>query len=235
MEKKIICAFDSSDIRYIYSMINLLKDEIALAKLGLEFFMAHGPMGVKEIQKLALPIFLDMKLHDIPNTVAGAVRSLVPLSIAMLTIHASGGKRMMQAAREAAAEEADKLGLTPPHLLAVTILTSLDNKEMQEIGFSDKIDNVLHLTELALSSGVKHIVCSPAEIGRLREAFGRDIILITPGIRPAADSADDQRRIMTPKEAIKLGGDYLVIGRPITKSSSPLSAVQSINQHIGSI
>lgn len=198
-------------------------------KLGLEFFVAQGPDGVRQVAG-ARPLFLDLKLHDIPNTVAGGVRSASACAPLFLTIHASGGLGMMRAAAKAAAEA----GAKRPALLGITVLTSLDDADLDAIGQrGPTADQAERLAVLAREAGLDGVVCSPHEIARLRKACGSGFKLVVPGIRPAWADAGDQKRIMTPAEAVALGADHLVIGRPITQAEDPKTALARILAEIG--
>ncbi len=221
----VFCALDTPDTKAASALADSLKNSIGGLKVGLEFFMANGAAGYKAIADKGLPIFLDVKLHDIPNTVAGAVSSLLSLRPAFMTVHASGGRTMMRAAAEAAAEG----GATRPKLLAVTVLTSLDGGDLRSVGQdTDTRSQVMRLATLAKESGMDGCICSPEEISTLRAALGKDFILMVPGIRPAWAAANDQKRTLTPKEACDAGATYLVIGRPITKAANPAEAAQKI-------
>lgn len=200
-------------------------------KLGLEFFSLHGPHGIREIRDEFpdLPLFLDLKFHDIPNTVAGAVRAATNLNVTYMTLHAAGGAEMMRAANDAAQDEAHKHGITPPQLLAVTVLTSLDNQALESVGQKTPSDDqVLRLATLTKQSGLSGIVCSGLDIVRVRTALGHDLTLMVPGIRPAGAATQDQKRVMTPADAMKAGATHLVIGRPITGADDPGKAAQEI-------
>jgi orotidine-5'-phosphate decarboxylase len=221
----IFVAVDTPDLAKARALAEKLRGRVHGLKLGLEFFMANGAAGYREIAALGLPIFLDVKLHDIPNTVAGAVNSVLPLKPAFLTIHTSGGDAMMRAAADVAA----KAGAGRPKLLGVTVLTSLDKNDLAAVGQeTDTAKQVTHLAKLAQASGLDGVVCSPEEVKTLRHAFGPDFILMVPGIRPVWATAGDQKRVLTPKEAIDAGASYLVIGRPITGADDPASAAQRI-------
>ncbi|KAL1503578.1 hypothetical protein AB1Y20_012056 [Prymnesium parvum] len=201
-------------------------------KLGLEFFSASGADGVRAVRASApsSPLFLDLKLHDIPNTVAGAVRALLPLGAAYLTVHAAGGHAMMQAAVRAAAEA----GEGRPRVLAVTVLTSLDEEDLQAVGVrATAEEQVVRLAKLAKAAGVDGVVCSAKEIQPIREALGPEFILMVPGIRPADSEAGDQKRVVTPKVAMEAGASCLVVGRPITQSDDPLKAALAILNEMG--
>lgn len=226
---RIYCAFDTTDLEYAVSLAGQLKGVIGGAKLGKEFFAAHGPSGVRAVAKAGLPVFLDVKYHDIPNTVAGAIRAVTPLGIKIVNVHAAGGREMMKRAAEAARETALKAGVVAPWVIAVTVLTSLDENDLDEIGLKGPVsDRVVKMAELAQKSDMDGIVCSAQEISLVRAACGPDFKLITPGIRPQWASSDDQKRIVTPHDAVVSGSDVLVIGRPITKAEDPVEAAKRI-------
>jgi orotidine-5'-phosphate decarboxylase len=214
----VFCAVDTPDLAGAGKLVDALQGKVGGVKLGLEFFMAHGAAGYLAIAAKGLPIFLDVKLHDIPNTVAGAIASLLPLHPRFITIHAAGGAVMMRAAAEAAA----KAGADRPKLLAVTVLTSLDNADLAAVGQdADATRQVVRLAKLAQASGIDGAICSPEEIPALRAALGKEFILMVPGIRPEWAAANDQKRTLTPRQARDAGASYLVIGRPITKAADP--------------
>lgn len=224
---KIFCAIDTPQVEAAAALAGKLKGAVAGLKLGLEFFVANGPAGVNRVRAAmeGAEFFLDLKLHDIPNTVAGAVRAAMQCRADFLTIHASGGLDMMRAAVTAAADEAKSTGIPAPKILAVTVLTALSDRDLEmvgQIGPSD--EQVVRLARLAQGAGVQGVVCSPLEIRPLRAALSKDLLLVVPGIRPAGSAAGDQKRVMTPKEAASLGADYLVIGRPITEADDPRAA-----------
>jgi len=220
----IFCAIDTTDLDRAKRTIGAIAPYVGGVKLGLEFFTHHGAEGVKRVVPEGMPLFLDLKFHDIPNTVAGAVRALKGLNIFMFTLHAGGGSAMMRSAKDAA------LGLpTKPRVLGVTILTSFEEKDMETLGVQLSIaQQVEKLATLAKSSGLDGAVCSPHEIATLRAKLGEDFLLVVPGIRPAGSAAGDQKRIMTPKEALDLGASYLVIGRPITEAPKPEKIAEEI-------
>ena len=219
----IICAIDTTDIPAAKKLVGDVRGSVGAVKLGLEFFVANGAAGVREVAGDA-PLFLDLKFHDIPNTVAGAVRATRSINAFMMTVHAAGGKAMLQAAKKAALELPNK-----PMIIAVTVLTSLDQNDVASIGVSHSLsDQVKKLANLAQESGVDGVVCSPHEIEILRKECGEDFKLIVPGIRPMGSASGDQKRVMTPKEALDLGASYLVIGRPITESADPAAAATAI-------
>ena len=221
---RIIIALDVRSKEEGIALVSALKDA-RLFKVGLELFTAEGPALFKKLKALRKDLFLDLKLHDIPNTVAGAVRSAMRHGARMMTIHASGGREMMARAAEAASEAALSGNRPKPILLGVTVLTSLKGADLEEIGMNMNVaDQVLRLAGLAKSAGLDGVVCSPQEIEALRREYGRDLVIVTPGIRPLWAAAQDQKRIMTPAEAVDKGADYLVIGRPITGAPSPREA-----------
>jgi orotidine-5'-phosphate decarboxylase len=223
MPNRIIAALDTIDLATAQSWARALSPHCGLLKLGLAFFLAHGPAGVRAVTEQ--PVFLDLKLHDIPNTVAGAVTAVLPLGAAMLTLHAAGGSAMIAAARRAA----DAAGPARPKLLAVTVLTSLSAAALAETGVNAQpAEQVLRLARLALSAGADGVVCSPQEVALLRQALGPAPLLVVPGIRPEGSPAGDQARIMTPREAIAAGADWLVVGRPITAAPDPAQAASAI-------
>jgi orotidine-5'-phosphate decarboxylase len=220
---KILCAIDTADMDAALSLAEALRDQVGGVKLGKEFFTAQGPAGVARIADTGHRIFLDLKFHDIPNTVAGAVRAATGLGCFMLTIHASGGAAMIAAAVEARGSAAT------PQIIAVTVLTSLAATDLESVGQAGPIPHqVLRLGRLAQASGADGIVASPHEVAALRGALGADTKLVVPGVRPDWAGADDQKRIMTPLDAIQAGADFLVIGRPITRAEDPAAAAQRI-------
>jgi orotidine-5'-phosphate decarboxylase len=203
-------------------------------KLGLEFFLARGAPGVRyafpaPVRATGIGFFLDLKLHDIPNTVAGGIRAVVDLEPTFITIHTQGGPAMMKAAAETAATEAKRLGVPRPRLLGVTVLTSLDQSDLQATGVTGApTEQAVRLAVLAQQSGLDGVICSPLEIAALRGECGAGVVLMVPGIRPAGAATGDQKRVMTPKEAVTLGANHLVIGRPITEARDPQTAAQAI-------
>jgi len=220
----VFCALDTTDVDRAASLAQSLKGHVGGLKIGKEFFTAHGPAGVRRVIPEGTPLFLDLKFHDIPNTVAGAVRAATALSPAILNVHAAGGRAMMEAARTAAQESE-----TPPWVLAVTVLTSLDASDLADIGVHGlPADQVVRLATLAQRAGLDGVVCAAQEIAALRRECGPDFKLVVPGIRPANSATGDQKRTMTPAEAAGLGADVLVIGRPITNAPDPAAAAQAI-------
>jgi orotidine-5'-phosphate decarboxylase len=221
--QRLIVALDTVDVALARVWAGAVAPHAGLVKLGLEFFLANGADGFRAI--IGAPIFLDLKLHDIPNTVAGGVRAVLPLRPRMLTIHASGGAAMIQAAVQAAAAA----GADRPMILAVTVLTSLAQADLQATGIqATSADQVLRLARLAVETGADALVCSPLEVAMLRQAFGSSVSLIVPGIRPTGSATGDQARTMTPPQAIAAGADWIVVGRPITAAADPGKAAADI-------
>ena len=204
-------------------------------KIGTQLFTAAGPTAVEHAQKRGRRVFLDLKYHDIPNTVAGAVREATRLGVFMLNVHASGGLAMMRAAADAATKAATDFGVTRPIVIGVTVLTSLDRKALpRDLGVAGSVEShVLRLAERARDAGLDGCVASPREIGLLRGALGPRWVIVTPGIRPAEHGDDDQVRTATPRAAITAGANYLVVGRPITAAPDPASAIRAIVDEIG--
>ena len=230
------CALDARDRPTVERLAQLLAPAVGGLKLGLEYFCAHGPEGIRAVGAPGLPVFLDLKLHDIPNTVAGAVRSVVALEPHYLTIHAAGGVAMMRAARDAAEEEAARQGVAPPNLLGVTVLTSLDKSELARQGVAATTrEQVLRLAELVHEAGLAGVIASPHEIEALRAAHGAGFHIVVPGIRPASGEGSgrgDQARVATPADAARAGATALVVGRPITQAPDPLAAARAIAAEI---
>lgn len=223
--ERIFVALDTPDAPAAAALARQLAGRVGGIKLGKEFFTACGPDGVRTVSAAGVPLFLDLKFHDIPNTVAGAVRAALPLSPAILNVHAAGGAAMMRAARDAA----DAADGPKPMLIAVTVLTSLGDEDLRQIGVeSSAAEQVVRLARLAQDCGLDGVVCSAREIAPIRAACGADFKLIVPGIRPAWAAKGDQKRVMTPADAIRAGADYLVIGRPITGAEDPLAAADRI-------
>ena len=221
----LIAALDTADPVQAAAWAVALSPHCGVLKLGLEFYLAAGPAGIRSITQR--PVFLDLKLHDIPNTVAGAVRAVLPLRPHMLTLHAAGGSAMIEAAWRAA-EGADR-----PLLLAVTVLTSLDSSALPATGVAGgPRQQVLRLARLALGAGADGVVCSAQEAAMLRDALGTGPVLVVPGIRPAGAASADQARTMTPRQAAEAGADWIVVGRPITGSPDPAAAAAAIAAEI---
>lgn len=227
--RRIFCALDTKDQATALDLARRLGSTVGGMKLGLEFFNAQGPSGVRALIAEGMPVFLDLKFHDIPNTVAGAVEAVTPLAPAFINVHAAGGGAMMRAAAEAASRTAQTAGVPRPLVLGVTVLTSLDQSDMSDIGVGRPVaDQVVGLARLAQDNGLDGVVCSPFEIGAVRAACGPDFTLMVPGIRPAGADKGDQKRVMTPAEAVAQGADYLVIGRAITGADDPAAAATVI-------
>ena len=225
----IILALDVNSLTKAQSILSDLKSHIGGIKLGMEFFNSFGPEGVKDISRFNIPIFLDLKLHDIPVTVYKTIKTLMELDIAIINVHSSGGRDMLEAAAKARNEFTEK----STKLIAVTVLTSLDNKDIEEIGYKDNSEDlVLRLASLAKDSGLDGIVCSAKEISLIKRELGKDFILVVPGIRLEEDNKNDQKRVMSPKNAIDAGADFLVIGRPITDSKDPVKTIDNILKNI---
>lgn len=225
-DNPVFAALDTVDLDRALGWARTLRDHVGGVKIGMEFVNAHGPQGIAAIVDTGAPVFLDLKYHDIPNTVAGAVRAVAGLGVAILNVHASGGRAMMEAALEAAESTA---GNNRPLVTGVTVLTSLDDADLEAVGqATPAAAQVERLARLTQASGLDGVVCSPREIAALRTACGPDFCLIVPGIRPAGSAVGDQKRIMTPREARNLGADILVIGRPITQADDPAAAAAAI-------
>jgi orotidine-5'-phosphate decarboxylase len=222
---RIFVALDTADLEHAHRTAGELAGSVGGIKIGLELYGAHGVEAVRRLAEPGLPIFLDLKFHDIPNTIASAVRAVLPLKPALLTVHASGGPAMLRAAAEAAAEA----GEDRPRIVAVTVLTSLDERDLGLVGQRRPLAaQVLRLAELALGAGIDGVVASPQEIAMLRAKCGVGFLLVVPGIRPPWAASGDQKRVMTPAEAIEAGADYLVIGRPITSAEDPRARAERI-------
>jgi orotidine-5'-phosphate decarboxylase len=216
----IFVAIDTPDLARAREIATAVRASAGGLKLGLEFFAANGPAGVAQIAELGLPIFLDLKLHDIPNTVAKAVQALGPLEPAILTVHATGGQAMLEAAKQAASLNTKVVG--------VTVLTSLDQRDLAAAGVSaTPAEQVARLAELARTAGLDGIVCSGEEVAAARDAWP-DGFFVVPGVRPASDGVGDQKRVVTPRAAIDGGASVLVIGRPITGAADPGAAIRAI-------
>jgi len=221
--EKLIVAIDTADPARAAALATAVAPHCGLLKLGLEFFVANGPAGVRAVT--ARPVFLDLKLHDIPNTVAGAVGGVLPLAPRMLTVHAGGGAAMIEAARNAA----EPAGAARPMILAVTVLTSLDATALAATGVTDDpARQAVRLGRLAMAAGADGLVCSAHEIASLRDALGSRVRLVVPGIRPADSAKGDQARIMTPRDALAAGADWIVVGRPITGAADPAKAAAAL-------
>jgi orotidine-5'-phosphate decarboxylase len=225
--QRLIVALDVSSAAAARKIVAAVGDSAHAYKVGMQLYTAEGPSIVRELVTSGRRVFLDLKYHDIPNTVGAAVREAARLGVSMLTVHSSGGGKMLRAAVEAA----QKPGLL---VLAVTVLTSLDDDELGKIGLrGGSLDQVLRLTALALSNGCKGVVASALEAGALREEFGNDFTIVTPGVRLAGSGPNDQARVVTPSEAISAGASHIVVGRPITEASDPAAEARAILGQIG--
>ncbi|MGX9966604.1 orotidine-5'-phosphate decarboxylase [Roseomonas sp. F4] len=224
-------ALDAPDLSTAETWADAVAPHAGLLKVGLELFSAEGGEAVRRIATRR-PVFLDVKLHDIPNTVAGAVRSLAPLGPAWITIHAAGGPAMVAAARQAAeAAVKGQPGMARPRILAVTVLTSIDAATLSDTGVSGgPVQQVLRLARLAMAAGADGLVCSPREVAPIRDALGELPVLVVPGVRPAGSAADDQARTATPEQVARDGADWIVVGRPITQAADPAEAAWAIAQ-----
>ncbi len=228
-DPKIIVALDYPEAQAALDLVARLDPGLCRLKVGKELFTVAGPKLVEQLMQRGFEVFLDLKFHDIPNTTAQACKAAASLGVWMVNVHALGGRRMMEAARDAVAASS-----RPPKLIAVTVLTSMAQEDLAGIGINaTPAEMVLRLATLARDSGLDGVVCSAQEAALLRQHCGSQFCLVTPGIRPADAAADDQSRIMTPRAALQSGASYLVIGRPITKAADPLLALQSISQEIG--
>jgi len=226
--QRVIVALDVTGEDELVRLVRLLSSRVGMFKIGKELFTSLGPRAVSLVRERGGEVFLDLKYHDIPNTVAGAVRAAANLGVSMLTIHASGGSKMIRAAAEAAEEAQD-----PPAIIAVTLLTSLGQADVDDLGFGGSPqDVVMRLAALSLAAGADGLVTSPREVRSLRREHGKEPLLITPGVRPAGSAAGDQARFATPAQAVKAGADFLVIGRPITKDPDPAAAAGRIAEEL---
>ena len=225
----LFCAFDTPDLAIAESLGQRLAGAVDGVKLGLEFFTAQGPEGVRRLQRLGLPVFLDLKLHDIPNTVEGAARVAGSLGVQILTVHGSGGRAMLEAADRGARAGAAEAGVAAPAVVAISVLTSLGEPELAEVGQQGPVAaQAERLALLAKSAGLAGIVGSAAEVASFRRLLGPQALLVVPGIRPADSAVGDQKRVATPGDAVKRGADVLVVGRPITGAGDPAAAARAI-------
>ena len=230
-KSKVIVALDYPDAASALQLVARLAPGLCRLKVGKELFTRAGPRLVEDLAARGFDVFLDLKFHDIPNTVAGACHAAAELGVWMLNVHALGGERMLQAAKEGVMRATHS-----PLLIAVTILTSMDEADLVAVGLAGSpLDNVLRLAQLAQQSGLDGVVCSSRETPVLRGQLDPGFRLITPGIRPAGSQADDQRRVMTPVDAINSGSDYLVIGRPVTRADDPVGVLRTINSELSAL
>ena len=232
VKKRIIVALDFDTPSKALDFLDHLDPDLCRVKIGKELFTAGGPDLVSSVVNKNFDVFLDLKFHDIPNTVAGAVRAASELGVWMLNVHISGGSTMMKSAKDAIISH----GGCKPILIGVTVLTSISSAELSEIGIKNDLkDQVVKLAKLAYQSGLDGVVCSAEEAKLLRNSMPADFILVTPGIRREQDAVGDQKRVITPSQAIRNGSDYLVVGRPITQAASPSAALAAFNSEIASV
>ncbi len=226
--RRVVVALDTSDRAAILDLARSLAGRVGMFKIGLEAFTAHGPALVGDVRALGVPVFLDLKLHDIPNTVERAARNLARLGVALMTTHACGGRAMLEAAVRGAAAGTPE-GASRPLVLAVTVLTSLDDAALDELGIpGGAAARVASWASLARAAGCDGVVCSPRETAELRSQLGPEFVLLTPGIRPAGGDVGDQKRVATPRDAVAAGATYIVVGRPITAAPDPAAATEAI-------
>ena len=231
MSSKLIVALDFPSSNEALAFVNKLSPADCKLKVGFELFVSAGPEMVRQLTDKGFDIFLDLKFHDIPNTVASVCKAAAQLDVWMMNVHASGGSEMMRAAREALSNFDSS-----PKLIAVSVLTSMSDEQLQETGVDALArEQVKHLAGLAKNAGLDGMVCSAQEASLLRGAFGDDFLLVTPGIRPQGADIGDQSRVMTPADAMKVGVDYIVVGRPITQSSDPLAVIEAINKEVAEV
>lgn len=227
-DPRVIVALDFAEAGQALALVECLDPAQCRLKVGKELFTRSGPALVETLQEKGFEVFLDLKFHDIPNTVAKACKAAADLGVWMVNVHAMGGRKMMEAAREAVASAPHQ-----PRLIAVTVLTSMSDADLAEIGLQGSPeDNVRRLAGLAESAGLDGVVCSPREVDMLRNTIGGNFQLVTPGVRPVGAALNDQTRVATPEDAIRAGSSYLVIGRPITQADNPLAALRAINEGI---
>lgn len=230
---RIVFAMDVAHFEDAQRFVRLLRNRVGLFKVGKQLFTHAGPKVLDMIRQHGQRAFLDLKFHDIPNTVAKASQEATRLEVAMFNVHALGGLEMMKAAVQATHDKAKELGTRKPLLLGVTVLTSLDDQSLRQVGIEGSVEEaVSRLARLAVEAGMDGVVASPREIGLIRKACGQEFVVVTPGVRPATVAQDDQRRVLTPGDAIKAGADYLVIGRPIQHAPDPVEAVERIVEEI---
>jgi orotidine-5'-phosphate decarboxylase len=229
---RVIVALDTPKEQRALNLVQMLKQKVSIFKVGLELFCSAGPDIIDKINDQGCKVFLDLKFHDIPNTVAGATKAAVRAGVFMFNVHASGGSQMMSTAAKAVQQEWNQMlyhKRERPLALAVTVLTSLNDMDLEDINIAKSTkDQVRDLAHLAEKSGMDGVIASPKEIADIRRFLGDDFVIVTPGVRPAWASSDDQKRIMTPSDAIETGADYIVIGRPVTGASNPLTALERI-------
>ena len=229
MKDRIIVALDVNTLKEEERLLDILSPEAQIFKIGMELFYSCGTKALDLVKKYDKDIFLDLKFYDIPNTVYAASKAAVRFGVFMFNVHASGGIEMMKRAVEGAEEESEKLGISRPKILGVTVLTSINGEALKRSGVNKSPEEqVLNLARLTKDAGLDGAVASPEEISAMRKAMGKDFLIVTPGVRPEGSDSGDQKRVATPKEAFQRGADYIVIGRPITKAKDPAKAIQSI-------
>ena len=232
-QHKLIVALDFSDLDQAEKIVKQLSDSVKTFKVGKELFTSAGPRAVEMIHSYRCRVFLDLKFHDIPNTVGAACEAATKMGVFMLNVHAAGGKNMMIGAVQAIHKVAIEKKITAPKVLGVTVLTSLTDQDLKDIGVSRKVPSqVKNLASLAKECGLDGVVASGQEIEFIRSAVGKDFLVVTPGVRPVWAAQGDQKRIVTPRQAVDLGADYIVVGRPITQQSEPRQAVDKILKEI---
>jgi orotidine-5'-phosphate decarboxylase len=233
-ENPVFVAFDTADLAQAIAWADAVRPSVGGIKLGLEFFNANGPDGVRRIVDLGLPVFLDLKFHDIPNTVASAVSSATGLGVGMLTVHTGGGSAMLRAACDAAGEAAARIGCQRPLVIGVTVLTSLSSAELKEVGVEvgRAEEQVARLVDVALAAGLDGVVASPREAALVRERAGDALRVVTPGVRPADAPADDQTRTATAADAVREGADVVVVARPVIRAPDPAEAARGLVREI---
>lgn len=234
MKDKLIVALDVGNLKAAESLVETLYPSVKLFKVGSQLFTKEGPKAVEAIRRKGAKVFLDLKFHDIPNTITQASKSAAALGVFMFNVHALGGYDMMKAAVDAVKSAPRALKEARPKVLAVTILTSMDEKNLKNIGITDNVESaVLKLAKLAKEAGLDGVVASAAEVAMIKREFGKDFLIVTPGVRPLWAAKDDQKRVATPREAIENGADYIVVGRPIIEADDPLKAAEKILEEIG--
>jgi len=226
---KIIIALDVNTIKEEERLLDILSPHIRIFKVGMELFYSCGPKAIEIIRKHDREIFLDLKFCDIPNTVRSAARAITRLGVFMFNVHVAGGAEMIKGALEGLEEESQRLGIDRARILGVTVLTSMDNQTLQQVGINkSSAEQVLSLAMLARESGLDGVVASPQEAALLKREIGKDFLIVTPGVRPEGVATEDQKRTATPKEAFNAGADYIVIGRPVTKAKDPIKVLEGL-------
>ena len=229
MRERLILALDVDDLERVKALVSLLDSKVGMFKVGKQLFTHAGPQAVKLIQSMGGEVFLDLKFHDIPNTVAKAAIEATRLGVKMFNVHASGSLEMMRLTVREVSRVCRQEGLRRPIMLAVTVLTSLNKSDLQRVGVDGEVaDQVIRLALLTRQAGMDGVVASPQEVAPIRAACGSRFIIVSPGVRPQRAKRNDQRRVMTPEEAIRAGADYIVVGRPIMEAKDPMRAAQEI-------